>query len=443
MKLTLAILITLLHLSVVAAIPPNFVFILVDDQSWSGTSVPMIEGKEFSRTAMFHMPNVERLAAQGVVFSSAYAAHPKCECSRASIQMGRTTTTLNATDKRSSHWTAPPSQSLVSTLKAACPAYRAAHLGKWQWPTPPEHFGYDVSDGVTMNEDGDTSDPNDPKQSFGITRRANAFLEQRASDGHPFYLQLSYYAPHQRPQALESTLAKYRNAGGGDRAIVAAMTEDLDTCIGGVLKTLETLHIADNTFIIYMSDNGGRTEVLRGGKSMCDEGGLRVPLIVQGPGVKRGVYCDVPVVSYDLYSTVLDLAAPGFAVPHGVEGGSWRGVLSDPQHGKVQRPIDRMVWHHDVEVEHPQTAMRQGDLKLIHYWDTKEDFLYDLSHDLGEANNIAHSKSEVVAQMLAELKAHVRAGVGEEKFAALDSGKYVPSEGRGGSKGKGKGKPKR
>lgn len=433
----------IIHGAAFAATLPNFLFILVDDQSWSGTSVPMIPGKEFSRTASFHMPNVERLAAQGVVFSQAYAAHPKCECSRASIQMGRTTTTLNATDKRSSHWTAPPSQSLVNTLKAARPEYRAAHLGKWQWPTPPEQFGYDVSDGVTMNEDGDTRDPDDPKQSFGITRRANTFLEKQVREGHPFYLQLSYYAPHQKPQALESTLAKYRNIGGRDGTIVAAMTEDLDTCIGDVLKTVEKLNLTENTFIIYMSDNGGRTEVLKGGKSVCDEGGLRVPLIVQGPGVKRGAYCHVPVVSYDIYSTVLDYAVAGAALPRGVEGGSWRGVLTDPSQGKVTRPIDRMLWHHDVEVDHPQTAMRKGDFKLMHYWDTKEDFLYDLSRDLGEATNLARSKPEVVTQMLAELKAHVRAGVGEDKFAALDSGKYVPEEPRGGGKGKGKGRPKK
>jgi len=86
-----------------------------------------------------------------------------------------------------------------------------------------------------------------------------------------------------------------------------------------------------------------------------------------------------------------------------------------------------MVWHHDVEIEHPQTALRKGDLKLMHYWDTKEDFLYDLSADLGERNNLAAAKPEVTAQLLAELKAHVRAGLGEEKFAALESGKFEPT----------------
>ena len=113
---------------------PNFLFIFVDDQGWNGTPVPMIPGKDFSRTSGFRMPNVERLAAQGMTFSQAYAGHPKCECSRASVLMGMTTTSLNATDKRARNWNAPASDSLANTLKRANPAYRAAHLGKWQWP---------------------------------------------------------------------------------------------------------------------------------------------------------------------------------------------------------------------------------------------------------------------------------------------------------------------
>ena len=204
---------------------------------------------------------------------------------------------------------------------------------------------------------------------------------------------------------------------------MAAMTEDLDTCIGVLFKKLEDLGIAKNTYIIYMSDNGGRTGALKGGKALCDEGGLRVPLIITGPGVPGGVYCDEPVVAYDLLPTVVDFAAPGFAMPKGVEGGSWKTILPNAGKGKVQRPIDRMVWHHDVEIEHPQTAMRKGNLKLLHYWDTKQDFLYDLSADLGERNNLAKQQPAVTAQLLAELKAHVRAGLGEQKFAALESGK--------------------
>ena len=423
---------------------PNFLFILVDDQGWSGTSVPMLPGNDASRTASFNMPNLDRLASQGVVFSQAYAAHPKCECSRAALLMGRSTTSLKATDKRSNQWSAPPADSMVNTLKRANAGYRAAHFGKWQWPTPPEKFGYDASDGITQNEDGDTSDPEDPKQSFGITRRARGFMQQQVKDGHPFYLQLSYYAPHNEPQALAATLKKYeaapatdRRGGGKGGPVMAAMTEDLDTCIGAVLRNLDDLGISKNTFVIYMSDNGGRSPLLKGGKTVCDEGGLRVPLIVSGPGVRRGVYSNEPVISYDLYPTLIDFVSPGFALPKGIEGGSWKPILINEGTGKVSRPMDRMVWHHDVEIEHPQTALRQGNLKLLHYWDTKEDFLYDLSTDLGEEHNLASAKPDTAAKMLAELKGHVRAGVGEEKFAALESGQAARPERPGGGKGKG------
>ena len=182
---------------------------------------------------------------------------------------------------------------------------------------------------------------------------------------------------------------------------------------------------------------------LKGGKALCDEGGIRVPLIVQGPGIRGGNYAHAPVVGYDIFPTVLDLAAPGFALPKGVEGGSWKPVLLGGGTGTVARPINRLVWHHDVEIEHPQTAMRQGDLKLVHHWDTKQDFLYDLAADLGERNNLARERPEVTARMLAELKAHVRAGLGEQKFAALEAGKFDDaSAGKGKGKGKGRGSPR-
>jgi arylsulfatase A-like enzyme len=218
---------------------------------------------------------------------------------------------------------------------------------------------------------------------------------------------------------------------------MAAMAEDLDACIGNVLKKLSELGIAENTCVIYMSDNGGRTQTLKGGKGTVDEGGLRVPLIVTGPGIKGGVYCDVPAVGYDLLATVLDLAAPGFALPKGGEGGSWKPVLLNGGVGTIKRPIDRLVFHHAVEVEHPQTAMRKGDLKLVYYWDTKESFLYDLKTDLSEKNNLAKEKADVTAQLLVEMQTHVRGGLGEAAYDNLPN-KTRAEAPPGGEKGKGK-----
>jgi arylsulfatase A-like enzyme len=316
-----------------------------------------------------------------------------------------------------------------------------AYLPPSQWPQTPESMGFDASDGITMNEDGDTNDPLDPKQSFGITRRAKSYMRKQVEGKHPFYLQLSYYAVHSQPQALASTLKKYQNQaektapaqkkawGGG--ALQAAMTEDLDTCIGELLKSLDEMGIADTTYVIYMADNGMRSNGLKGGKTLLDEGGIRVPLVVKGPGVGQGLYCNVPVIGYDIFPTVIDFVAPDAKLPDGIEGGSWRKVLLNNGQGDVKRPIDRLVWHHDVEIEHPQTALRQGNFKLLHYWDTREDFLYDLSSDPGERQNLVGQKPELVKTMLAALKQHVRAGLGENKFEQLESGKIEPGP-RGG-----------
>jgi len=443
MKMHLFVITGLLITANAFAKAPNILFILADDQSWSGTSVRMKADEPLSGSTVFKTPNLEKLAGQGVTFSQAYAAHCKCECSRAAIQMGRTTTTLNAPDKSSRNWSAPVTDSLVNTLKRADGSYKAAHFGKWQWFHTPESMGYDASDGITMNEDGDTTDPEDPKQSFGITRRAKAFMDDQVKSGHPFYLQLSYYAVHQKPQALAATLKKYEGmnlgkGGKGDRAVMAAMTEDFDFCIGEVLRKLDELGIAENTWVVYSSDNGGRTEILNGGKGDLGEGGIREPLIVRGPGIKSGTRCDTPVISYDLMATVLDLAAPGFALPKGVEGGSLKPLLLSGGKEPVKRPIDRFVWHQAVEVAHPQSAIRKGDYKLLYFWDTKEGLLFDLKNDLGETRDVAKQKPEIAVQLEAELKAHVKSGLGVEAYGALEHGGV--QQGRPKGKGKGKGK---
>ncbi len=411
----------LVELYVAPAVPvpasaPNFLFILSDDQSWNGTSVPMIAGQASSRNANFRTPNLDRLATQGVTFSQAYAGHPTCECSRASLLMGRTTTTLNAPMKTSRNWSAPLSDAMANTLKRANPAYRAGLLGKWQWFQTPASMGWDVNDGITNNADGDSTDPNDPKLSFSLTRRGIAFIEQRVQQGQPFLLQMSYYAVHPTAQALAATLAKYT----GGQALQGAMTEDLDTCVGELLKKLDELGIANNTYVIYMSDNGGNTQnVLRGTKGDLGEGGIRVPLIVRGPGVRAGVYSNEPVVGYDILPTMLDLAAPGFRLPAGVEGGSWKAILTTGGAATVKRPIERIVWHAPIDNARPHSATRQGDFKLLYYWDTRTTELFNVAQDPGETRNLAAASIAQADAMRAQLQAHLRAGLGDAAYAAL------------------------
>ena len=133
----------------------------------------------------------------------------------------------------------------------------------------------------------------------------------------------------------------------------------------------------------------------------------------------------------DLLPTVLDLAVAGTAAPAGVEGGSWKNVLtSSAGTAKVSRPIDRMVWHMGVEVDHPQSAMRQGDFKILYYWDTKQVQLFDVAKDRAEAKDLSAEQPDRVAAMLAVLKEHVRAGLGEQPVAALERGEK-PTDGGG------------
>jgi arylsulfatase A-like enzyme len=142
------------------------------------------------------------------------------------------------------------------------------------------------------------------------------------------------------------------------------------------------------------------------------------------------------VIGYDLMATVLDFAAPGFVLPKGVEGGSWKPLLLSAGIEPVKRPINRFVWHQAVEVQHPQSAIRQGDYKLLYFWDTKEGLLFDVVNDLGETRDLAKQKPDIAARLLAELKAHIRAGLGEQAFAALERGEFAQGRGPGPGKKK-------
>ena len=135
---------------------------------------------------------------------------------------------------------------------------------------------------------------------------------------------------------------------------------------------------------------------------------------------------DIAVIGYDIFATVLDLGAPGFALPRGVEGGSWKTVLRNGGVGQVRRSLDRFVFHQAVEIEHPQSAIRQGDFKLIYAWDTREAQLFNVAQDLGESRDLAKENPELAARMQTELKEHVRAGLGDQACVALESGSAAP-----------------
>jgi len=197
-------------------------------------------------------------------------------------------------------------------------------------------------------------------------------------------------------------MAKYEKlaSGGNDRgkrAETAAITEDLDTGVGQVMAAIDRLGLTKNTYVIYMSDNGaggggGKRGGLSGGKGSVWEGGIRVPLIIRGPGIAADSWCHLPVVGYDLLPTFCEWAGiPATAIPKGVEGGSVASLLTRDGSGLVRRPREELVFHfpHYQSDDGPHSAIRIGNLKLIRFYEDDRVTLFDLSKDIGERDDLA------------------------------------------------------
>lgn len=388
---------------------PNIILMLADDQGWSGLSVAMHPTFAGSKGDIFQTPNLERFASQGMRFSSAYAPASVCSPTRISLQTGKSPAAL--------HWTkaAPPVQGqkfiepqLIKNISAnevtigeilRKAGYATAHYGKWHIAGGgPGNHGYDEHDGDTGNENAfQFKDPN-PVDIFGMAERAANFMERSKKANKPFFIQLSWNALHAAENANEATKAKYANVSAGNNSkasSVAAITEDLDTGVGKLLTSVQKLGLAQNTYVIYMSDNGsggGKRNGLNGGKGSVWEGGVRVPFIIRGPGIEANSWCDTPIVGYDLYPTFCALAGINPAtLPPGLEGGSILPLLSNPKQGVVQRARPELVFHfpHYQSDDGPHSAIRMGNLKLIYFYEKNSSSLFDLSKDIGERTDLA------------------------------------------------------
>lgn len=411
----------------IAAERPNIVFMLADDQGWNGLSVAMHPDVAGSKSETFHTPSLEKLAAQGMRFSAAYAPASVCSPTRISLQTGKSPAAL--------HWTkaAPPEagqklteprliKSIAATettfaelLQGA--GYATAHYGKWHISGGgPAKHGYDDSDGDTGNENAyKFHDPN-PVDIFGMAERAAVFMEKNAKAKKPFFIQLSWNALHASENANKATLAKYEKLLPGENAkriTTAAITEDLDTGVGKVLAAIDRLGLADNTYVIYMSDNGsgGGRRVLNGGKGGMWEGGIRVPLIIRGPGVNANAWCHTRVVGYDLYPTFCEWAgiAPS-ALPKNIEGGSIAALLKNNGQGQVKRPREELVFHFPhYQGDTPHSAILLGNLKLLKFYEDNRLMLFDLSKDIGERNDLSKSLPTETAQLKDRLEKYLTA----------------------------------
>lgn len=415
----------------VATAQPNFVFILADDQAWNGLSRRMARDLPESGSDYHRTPNIDRLAREGMTFSRAYAAAPKCEPSRYAITFGMTAVSLNAPDKRTAlRLRADSRHALANALKRANSAYRTATFGKWQLVRTQRELGFDRDDGkITQNQDGESPDPRDPKRMFELTEKGNRFMEESVASGRPFYLQLWHYAVHGSNQALPETLARWRTQVPGRLhrdPTRAAMAADFDRAVGLTLAKIAELGIRDTTYVIYMSDNGGPTRYLRGGKTNVTEGGLRVPLVVRGPGIADDSYCATPAAAYDLLPTILDFANPESVPPPEIEGGSWKALLLSGCREEVRRPLARLVFFFAEargREAGPQAAIMAGDFKLLYRWPNAESALFDVSTDIRERRDVSARQPDLAARLERELMEHLEAGLGAQVLARLAAGK--------------------
>lgn len=439
---------------------PNFVFILIDDLGWRDLSV--------YGSAFYETPNLDRLAAEGMRFTDAYAACPVCSPTRASILTGKYPATVGVTNWIGAHARgklidAPyidhlplEEHSLARALKEG--GYRTWHVGKWhlgQAPFFPDRHGFDVNVGgchwgtphngyfspwgIPTLEDG----PAGEYLTDRLTDEAIRLI--RDNDGAPFFLNLCYYAVHIPIQAKPEYIPKYKakaRAMGLDRLetfeegdffpcehkkdqrIVrrlvqsdpeyAAMVEILDENIGRLLQALDAAGQTANTVVIFTSDNGGLATSegsptcnapLAEGKGWMYEGGTREPLIVKWPGaVQPGSLCSVPVTSPDFYPTVLEMAGLDPLPQQHCDGVSLLPLLL----GSRVPQREAIYWHYPHYGNQggtPGSSIRAGDYKLLEFFQDGHVELYNLREDVSEEHDLARAKPDLAATLKGMLAA--------------------------------------
>ena len=434
--------------------PPNVVFFLVDDLGWSDIGV---YGSEFYET-----PNVDRLAAEGMLFTDGYAASPICSPTRSSILTGkypaRTENTQyfggpqpNERYKRNTLLLPVPyksvmdleEQTLAETFKQH--GYATFFAGKWHlghegfWP---EDQGFDINKGgftkggpygpgKYFTPYGNPRLEDGPQGEHLPDRLATETIEfMQANKDRPFLAYFSFYSVHgplmSRPDLQEKYehKAKPEEKWGeeGDHkvrlsqshAVYAGMVEAMDLAVGKVLDGLKELGLEDNTIVVFTSDNGGVSTAggwatsnypMRTGKGWLYEGGIREPYIIKAPGVTMpGSVSSVPVTSTDFYPTLLDLCGLPLVPEQHMDGVSIVPVLA----GAEALDREAIYWHYPHYSGglggRPSAAIREGDWKLIEFFEDNRVELYNLVKDSEEQHELSKTRPEITAKLINKLK---------------------------------------
>ena len=443
---------------------PNIVMFYIDDWAWNGSPVAMDNKMPNSKMPVLQMPNIEKLAQDGMKFRNAYAS-PQCSPARVCVQTGQSsprngfTVYLGKTkdpyfDTRKTYQKMPlvPNisdstidEDAITIPEALKPlGYVSAHIGKWHMGGDPGAEGYVIHDGDTNNNPGNTltgadkvrmpDDIKDPKLMFSITEKSVKFIEQQAKSKKPFYIQISHYAMHEGRECLSATRKKYlshpyvqayyKKTGvtaetvkrKNDPAIWLGMGDDLDSQIGVVLNKLKELGIYENTYVILVADNGyrhsflpGLTQPLHAKKWWVWQGGIRVPMIVKGPGIEKATTFTPNVVNYDFLPTFVEWAGGDPKKLKNIDGVSLAGYLKGVQ--PDEKFINRNLYFHypHYRTTMPHSAVVSGKNKVIHFYERPDiPMLFDLEKDEIESHNIATEKPELHKKLFSEMIAYLK-----------------------------------
>jgi arylsulfatase A-like enzyme len=415
---------------------------MIDDLGWTDLHC---QGNNRLET-----PNIDRLALQGMRFTDGYAAAPVCSPTRAAIMTGQSPARLAITNhlpdqKRfepdnatlrsagSVDHLSPDYVTIAERLKEA--GYANAFIGKWHLSgrreemsttepaRRPEQQGFDLNvGGCCFGGPPSYFSPyknpaiQDGTEGEYLTERLadEAIDFMRKHQAQPFFIALWNYTVHWPMQAPQELIDKYKTRPGLKDHRYAAMIEAMDTQIGRVLESLDALKLADNTLVIFTSDNGafgGVTDLhpLRGCKGYLYEGGIRVPLIVRWPGqVKPGTICTTPVISTDFYPTILDVAGLKAKPGKPLDGESIVPLI------RQKSPLQRraIYFHYPNYAFHRGNrlggAIREGDYKLIEYYDDGSVELYNLSKDVGEQHDLSQKLPQKARDMKEKLDQWLR-----------------------------------
>lgn len=438
-KTSILTLATTLTVNIAFAQKPNIIYILGDDLGYSELGC---YGNKFNET-----PNLDKLAKLGVRFTNAYAAAPVSSPSRAALMTGQYPARIGITD-----YLRPDAGQFLDTTYVTLPealrsnGYHTGIIGKWHLSgykshnapieVLPDRQGFDevISSEIAGIANGSYFYPYhfnpamkkklDTEKEF-IADRMNQEAVEFIEKNHekPFFLYLSHYVVHTMVHGKPDLVDHFRskpNSGKSNPSYnnpendpykkwpadymapknnphLAAQLKVIDEGVGMILAKLKELGIEKNTIIVFTSDNGGETRVtdnspLRGGKSMLYEGGIREPLIIYKPGtISGGRVIDVPTANYDFYPTLCELTGTRLPENQKIDGHSIAQILLG--NDKEEQDTRTFYWHYPLEEPHflggrSAGAIREGDWKLIEFFDTGEKELYNLKNDLGESKNL-------------------------------------------------------